>query len=466
LSPPPPLCTVVLYVLSALSHYEETEARALLRDKATRAPKAEEPTLPHSDMYRRLRTVCKHVIRDETLDVLIDDLYAMRDRGWLPTWTRVPSEPATGAHSASESFSSSSSFPWIVEQEEAERQWAARLARSVPDSTDQYRTGAYFRKRPAPSVSRAPVRHWQLTPFANKSVIIVLGNEGGGRRRRRYLGHVFVWQDENLPATLDMIGIRTSLENLACRDYSQMAYRILAAVVAYATASVAGYRFLQVASPLPNMAALLARLAGRRTMSRYPIAAYPGVLSSNPLFELRALATELDAVLGGAGAATPATTPTCANLADALLTRWDAHPEEEDTRHVHDSLTVDASWRVPVTYFVDVVRESSPAIAAEFLRKRLATNPYRWYTPTTQEYARFVYNRTVLGLVFPRVFPSSSPSPSPSQRSDASNREAKEAGGDNGGENDDDEDDGEDEDESEEDEDDKEESGGDEGDET
>jgi hypothetical protein len=216
-------------------------------------------------MYRRLRTVCKHVIRDETLDVLIDDLYAMRDRGWLPTWTRVPSEPATGAHSASESFSSSSSFPWIVEQEEAERQWAARLARSAPDSTDQYRTGAYFRKRPAPSVSRAPVRHWQLTPFANKSVIIVLGNEGGGRRRRRYLGHVFVWQDENLPATLDMIGIRTSLENLACRDYSQMAYRILAAVVAYATASVAGYRFLQVASPLPNMAALLARLAGRRS---------------------------------------------------------------------------------------------------------------------------------------------------------------------------------------------------------
>lgn len=117
--------------------------------------------------------------------------------------------------------------------------------------------------------------------YVNKSVIIIL--ESGVHAR--YVDHVFVWPDANLPFTLTMMGIRTSLENLACRTHAQMGRRILSAIVAYASASPA--------SPLPNMAALANRLASRRTLARYVIDAYPGVSNYNRLFELRALDDEL-----------------------------------------------------------------------------------------------------------------------------------------------------------------------------
>lgn len=81
----------------------------------------------------------------------------------------------------------------------------------------------------------------------------------------RYLGHIYIWPSR-YPDAADVIGIRASLVELACRTTGKIAEKLIAAALLWAQQY--GFRLIDVEQPLPVMQSVLHTLGFLR--SRVP----------------------------------------------------------------------------------------------------------------------------------------------------------------------------------------------------
>jgi len=71
-----------------------------------------------------------------------------------------------------------------------------------------------------------------------------------------YLGHIYVWPSDSFKATMDVIGIRASLINLACRDVRNIGQKLIAGVILYAS-TYNGFNMIRVRQPFDNVKPIL-----------------------------------------------------------------------------------------------------------------------------------------------------------------------------------------------------------------
>lgn len=369
-----------MYALVSLTEYEQQKASQLY---GSLEKKRYGILKPPPFMYDKLDKCLQKgmPIKPAALKVLLTDLYGLQDKRALrDPWWEKSDEPF---------------YLTLFEQRE-------KIV--APDDVDSYEMGRLIRTRNDlwPTLGLlprkpAPIGH-------NQSAIVLLAPLS-----QRYLGHVYVWPDEHLPETMTMIGIRSSLENLACREYDHIAWRILQSVLAHCRRL--GFRFLMVQEPLENMLTLLSQFHSYRTLEAFTIEAWPGVTNRNPIFAVDKLEAELNTLLP-ISTITPSP-ESCPSYSHGIIEQWKALPHDADIRKILMDSEPECSKRVFKQKIFGrnrtVIREeivplhsllTNPQerlrLAEKFLIAKVLRNPYKWYTPAPHEFCYFLNNHEIL----------------------------------------------------------------------
>ena len=91
-----------------------------------------------------------------------------------------------------------------------------------------------------------PGDDWVLPTTKNTSALVLLDSDDDS-----YSGHVYIWPSDEYERTADMIGIRSSLVNLACHKVEQVGIKLLAAALLWTQRF--GFANLRILVPVQNM---------------------------------------------------------------------------------------------------------------------------------------------------------------------------------------------------------------------
>lgn len=173
---------------------------------------------------------------------LVRDLYRDRDQGHVFGWGSE--ELIMGPKSASTFEDEQNAFEELKNED----------SKSVDDSEEIEETGQILQEFYRHHIPRTS--DWFRSRPGNKTstAVIVLDNNF------KYLGHVYVWPSRSYFKTLDMIGIRTSVLNLACREVRNVSHKIIASCLLFCLQYPANFKYLRIENPLPVMEGIAARL--------------------------------------------------------------------------------------------------------------------------------------------------------------------------------------------------------------
>lgn len=199
---------------------------------------------------------------------------------------------------------------------------------------------------------------WEWYGFPGQYVLIWLD------AKDEYAGHLYIWPSNRValpwfPNSLEMIGIRASLKNIACKTVSRLAEKMLQVIIGY-FATAYQFDYIDVDSPLPVM---------------------QHILTKHGFHNARGLNTYLLAV-------NQARLPIIADESNIRIKEYKNTALisfEKDQQEILKGIAKQEKWK-----------KTDRSTVARFLQSKLRRNLFQWTNPTIEEFKRYVSEKLAL----------------------------------------------------------------------